>query len=170
MRLAILQLLSFLIISLTSWHAQAQATPIIAIIVSSDAQIAPQQQIASNELSLIYWRKKQYLEGGQQIHPVNLHAEHPLRLAFSATVLKSLPKDQTDYWNGVYFHGVSPPRSLLSEEAVIRYVAETKGSIGYINACNIDSRIKPILWISNNKIHTTIPEGISCSMSNADNN
>lgn len=162
MRLAILQLLSFLIISVTSWHAQAEVTPIIAIIVSSDAQIAPQKLIASNELSLIYWRKKQYLEGGQPVHPVNLHAEHPLRLAFSAAVLKSLPKDQTDYWNGVYFHGVSPPRSLLSEEAVIRYVTETKGSIGYINACLLDARVKPILWIVKEKIINTPPENIDC--------
>jgi len=162
MRLAILQLLSFLIISVTSWHAQAEATPIIAIIVSSDAQIAPQKPIASNELNLIYWRKKQYLDGGQPVHPVNLHAEHPLRLAFSTTVLKSLPKDQTDYWNGVYFHGVSPPRSLLSEEAVIRYVTETKGSIGYINACLLDARVKPILWIVKEKIINTPPEYIDC--------
>jgi hypothetical protein len=149
-------------ISLTSWHAQAEPTSIIAIIVSSDAQIAPHQQIASNELSLIYWRKKQYLDGGQQVHPVNLHAEHPLRLAFSSTVLKSLPKDQTDYWNGVYFHGVSPPRSLLSEEAVIRYVTETKGSIGYISACLLDARVKPILWIVKEKIINTPPENIDC--------
>ena len=159
MRLAIL---SFLIMSLTSWHAQAEATPIIAIIVSSDAQIAPQKPIASNELSLIYWRKKQYLDGGQQVHPVNLHAEHPLRIAFSATVLKSLPKDQTDYWNGIYFHGVNPPRSLLSEEAVIRYVTETKASIGYINACLLDERVKPILWIVKEKIINTPPEYIDC--------
>ena len=162
MRIAILQLLSLLMLSSASWHAQAEAAPIIAIIVSSDAQIAPQQMIEPNELSLIYWRKKLYLDGGQQVHPVNLHAEHPLRLAFSTAVLKSQPKDQTDYWNGVYFHGISPPRSLLSEEAVIRYVTETKASIGYINACLLDARVKPILWIAKEKIMTTPPESIDC--------
>jgi hypothetical protein len=170
MPVAFIKLLSFLLLSFTCWHIQAEESPTIAIIVSSDAQIAPKSTIAPNELSLIYWRKTLYLKDGQQIHPANLHAEHPLRLAFSKAVLESLPKDQTDYWNGLYFHGVSPPRSLLSEEAVIRYVAETKGGIGYINACNLNARVKPILWIINNHVTNAMPDKINCDVNSSNNN
>ena len=170
MQLAILKLLSALLIGFACWHVSAEESPIIAVIISSDSQVAPHHAIAPNELNLIYWRKKQYLEGGERIYPANLHAENPLRVIFSKAVLDSLPQEQTDYWNGLYFHGISPPRSLLTEEAVKRYVAETKGSIGYINACNIDARVKPIFWISNNHIHTTTPENLNCSLSNANSN
>jgi hypothetical protein len=169
MQAVFIKFLSVLCISLASLLALADESPVIAIIVSSDTQIAPHRSIAPNELNLIYWRKKQYLEGGQRIHPANLHAENPLRVTFSKVVLDSLPKDQTDYWNGMYFHGVSPPRSLLTEEAVIRYVAETTGSIGYINACNVDSRVKPILWIHDNHIQNNVPDNIHCNASEANN-
>ena len=121
----------------------------LAVIVSSTPEIAVIQQIATRELSLIYWRKKQYWQGGVRIHPVNLHAEHPLRLYFSKTVLGSLPNEQADYWNGLYFHGTNPPYSVRSEEAVLRYVSETKGAVGYVDACRLDERVKPVLWVGN---------------------
>jgi hypothetical protein len=158
--------LALLLLSLACWQAYAEESPPIAIIVSSNPHIAPHHAIAANELSLIYWRKKLYSEGGQRLHPVNLHAENPLRLTFSKVVLESLPKEQTDYWNGLYFHGVSPPRSLLTEEAVIRYVEENQGGIGYINGCNVDNRVTAILWIVNNHISNSIPEKFNCSAKN----
>lgn len=135
----------------------ADETHPIAIIVSSTPDIAVIRQLSTRELSLIYWRKKQYWQDGVRIHPANLHAEHPLRLYFSKIVLGNLPNEQTDYWNGLYFHGITPPYSVQSEEAVIRYVAKTKGAIGYIDACKLDERVKPVMWIENNNISTSKP-------------
>ncbi len=129
----------------------------LAVIVSSTPEIAVIQQLATRELSLIYWRKKQYWQDGVRIHPVNLHAEHPLRMYFSKAVLGSLPNEQADYWNGLYFHGTTPPYSLQSEEAVLRYVSSTKGAIGYVDACRLDDRVKPVLWITGNTISTSKP-------------
>lgn len=62
-------------------------------------------------------------------------------------ILGSLPEAQIDYWNGQYFNGILPPYSVNSEEAVLRYIANTKGAIGYINACNLDKRVQSILWL-----------------------
>lgn len=149
--------------SLLSLAANAEESPILAVIVSSDSNIAPVTALAPNELRLIYWRKQQYWPNGSRIYATNLHAEHPLRLLFSNAVLNSLPKTQTDYWNSLYFHGVSPPRSLQSEEAVMRYVTDTKGSLGYVNACHVDARVKPILWIIHNQISTRAPEQLVCA-------
>lgn len=135
----------------------AEETRPLAVIVSSNPETAVIQQLATRELSLIFWRKKQYWQGGARIHPVNLHAEHPLRLYFSKTVLGNLPNEQADYWNGLYFHGTTPPYSVQSEEAVLRYVASTKGAIGYVDACKLDERVKPVLWIDNSGISTSKP-------------
>lgn len=134
----------------------------LAVVVSSNPELAVIKQITPPELSLIYWRKKQYWQGGVRIHPVNLHAEHPLRLDFSKAVLGSTPADQRDYWNGLYFHGTTPPYSLQSEEAALRYVATTKGAIAYVDACKVDENVKALLWISKGKIHTTSPEELNC--------
>lgn len=135
----------------------AEETHQLAVIVSSNPEIATIQPLAARELSLIYWRKKQYWQGGVRAHPVNLHAEHPLRLYFSKAVLGNLPNEQADYWNGLYFHGTTPPYSVQSEEAVLRYVANTKGAIGYVNACKLDERVKPVLWIDDDGISTGKP-------------
>ena len=137
-------------------HAESN-TPIIAVIVNSD-----ELRVATNDLSLIYWRKQLYWPKGQRIKPVNLRSEHPLRQQFSQTILGSLPKKQIDYWNGQYFNGILPPYSVNSEEAVLRYVAQTSGAIGYVDACHVDSRVKAVMWIEQDQISTAAPENLRC--------
>lgn len=143
----------------TQCYAEENA---IAVVVADNAEISVIANITPQDLSLVYWRKKQYWQGGVRIHPVNLHAEDALRLRFSKTVLGNLPAEQTTYWNGLYFHGTTPPYSVQSEEAVIRYVSSTKAAIGYIDACKTDPRVKPLLWIINDKISITSPKGLNC--------
>jgi ABC-type phosphate transport system substrate-binding protein len=139
------------------FSAHAEETPPLAVVVASNPEFALIQQLAPRELSHIFWRKKQYWHGGARIHPVNLHTEHPLRTVFSKTVLGSTPAEQIDYWNGLYFHGTTPPYSVQSEEAVLRYVSTTKGAIGYVSVCNLDDRVKPVLWIYDNNVSTSKP-------------
>lgn len=136
---------------------------IIAIIVPAQAGLSP--EVHADELGLIFWRKKLYAAHGQALHPVNLHSEHVLRLRFSQQVLHSTPRSQVSYWNGLYFHGVQPPYTVQSEEAMIRYVAETDGAIGYIDACHVDDRIKPLFWLTPSKL-TAEPPALRCDPSN----
>ena len=124
-----------------SFAAEAK---VIAIITPNEPT---SKTISLPELKLIYWRKKDYWANGKHIHPVNLPADHPLRMRFSSKVLGSLPNTQSNYWNEMYFHGISPPNVVNSEEAMLRYVADTSGAIGYINACNVDNRVKAIAWL-----------------------
>ncbi|MBM3351176.1 MAG: hypothetical protein FJY53_05250 [Betaproteobacteria bacterium] len=133
--------------------------PPIAVIVAEDS---PAKTMTSSELKLIYWRKKNHWANGQRIHPINLPSDHALRLQFSNTVLGSAPSDQRDYWNGLYFHGISPPHVVYSDESAIRYVQETAGSIAYIDACKVDARIKPIFWIMSNGEMSNNPAHVQC--------
>lgn len=133
----------------------------LAIVMSNNPEIDIAQQPAARELSLIYWRKKTYWHDGIRVHPVNLHSQHPLRLYFSKVVLGSQPNEQTDYWNGLYFLGTTPPYSVQSEEAVLRYVATTKGAIGYVDACKVDERVRPVLWLQGNVVSVEKPS-VTC--------
>ena len=140
-------------------HAFAENNPpVIAIIANRDVL-----SVSSDELGLIYWRKQLYWEQGQRIKPVNLRPEHPLRQQFSQIILGSLPKKQIDYWNGQYFNGILPPYSVNSEEAVLRYVAQTSGAIGYVEACHVDNRVKAIMWIINNQVTIEEPAAKNCA-------
>ena len=129
---------------------------VIAVIVNRKENLAV-LKFTSSQLQLIYWRKRLYWPLGRRIKPVNLHSDHPIRLKFSQIVLGSSPMKQIDYWNGLYFNGLSPPYSVNSEEAVLRYVSQTDGAIGYIGTCNIDVRVKPLAWIVNNEISLIEP-------------
>lgn len=133
----------------------AEEARVIAVIVPAQAALAP--EVHADELGLIFWRKKLYAAQGQALHPVNLHSEHPLRLRFSQLVLHSTPKSQVGYWNGLYFHGVQPPYTVQSEEAMIRYVADTAGAIGYVDACHLDERIRPLFWLAASRVLTEAP-------------
>lgn len=127
----------------------------IAVIVP--AQPAMAAEMHANELALIYWRKKLYGAHGQVLHPANLSTEHPLRQRFSETVLHSTPQSQVAYWNGLYFHGVQPPFTVQSEEAMLRYVADTEHAIGYVDACHVDERVRAVLWVWAGKIVSEPP-------------
>jgi ABC-type phosphate transport system substrate-binding protein len=134
---------------------------IIAVIVASN-QNTDDLKFAPNQLSLIYWRKQLHWPKGLRIKPVNLSTEHLLRQQFSQTVLGSAPKTQIDYWNGQYFNGVLPPYSVNSEEAVLRYVTQTAGAIGYVDACHVDERVKALYWIDGDQITTHPPDNLHC--------
>lgn len=123
--------------------AFADSEPLAVVVGASARQALPKVQ----ELSLIFLRKKLFWANGTRIQAVNLPADHPLRKRFSLQVLKSLPEAQTQYWNGQYYHGVFPPHVVASPEAMLRYVADTPGAIGYLSACQLDARVKAIFWI-----------------------
>ena len=136
--------------------------PVLAVVVSAQ-QTTDNLKLSPNNLKLIYLRKQLYWPDGKRIMPVNLHTEHPLRSRFSQSVLGSLPKTQIDYWNGMYFNGIQPPYSVNSEEAVMRFIAQTPNAIGYVDACKLDERVKSLLWISKDAISANAPEKLSCA-------
>lgn len=131
-------------IALPSWPDEEEA---VAVIVAPH-QLGRLSGLA--DLALVYRRKRLLWADGARIQPVNLPPDHPLRRIFSLRVLNASPKGLSQYWSTMYFHGISPPHVLASEEAVLRFVAETPGAIGYVAACKIDPRVKPVLWLMPN--------------------
>ncbi len=119
-------------------------------------------QINHGKLKLIYLRKQRYWPKGVPIKPVNLQSSNPLRQYFSRVVIGSAPNTQVQYWNGQYFNGILPPYVVNSEEAVIRYVANTKGAIGYVDACKLDKRVKTLAWIVGRTVQTSKPPSLNC--------
>jgi ABC-type phosphate transport system substrate-binding protein len=118
----------------------------IAVIVAPDHA----KSLKKDDLALLFKRKKLFWVDGTKAQPANLPATHPLRRAFSQAVLGHTPEELEKYWNDLYFHGISPPHVLASEEAVLRFIAETPGAIGYVPFCSADSRVAVVLVITAN--------------------
>ena len=138
-------LLAMLLLSGSGLRAAEPLHP-IAVIVAHGAMLST---LSRDELALIFKRKKRFWDDGSRIQPVNLPAAHPLRRAFSLDVFGRSPEDLDDYWRDMYFHGELPPYVLNSEEAVIRFVADTPGAIGYVTHCLLDHRVSVIAQLDN---------------------
>jgi len=80
--------------------------------------------------------------------PLNLSPTDPLRLAFSLSLLGERPEALQRYWTERYFHGISPPYSVRSQESMLRFVTETPGAIGYVVSCRVDSRVRVVARLS----------------------
>lgn len=139
--------LIFFVAIFLSLPTLATESQTLAVVVAKDVAA---RNFTQGEVVLIYKKKLTMWESGQRIHPVNLPLDHSVRKQFSLAILKSLPETQSNYWNDMYYHGVSPPYVLSSFEAVLRFVAETKGAIAYLPACLVNEHVQPVLWIDEN--------------------
>jgi hypothetical protein len=72
---------------------------------------------------------------GTPIRAVDLRFEAPARQEFSEQVLQRSPAAVRNYWQQRIFTGRGvPPPELASDEAVLAYVREHVGAVGYVSA------------------------------------
>lgn len=83
---------------------------------------------------------------GGTIHPVDLRPDSATRRAFSERVLARSVSAVRSYWQQRIFSGRDlPPPELDSDDAVLRYVVNTAGAIGYVAAGKKIGDAKPIV-------------------------
>ena len=117
----------------------------VAVIVARDA---PAQTLDTGTLRDIYLKKIFLDAAGRKLVPVNLPADSPLREAFSQALFHTHSEELQDYWNQSYFHGITPPYVLASEDAVVRFVARTPGAIGYVAGCHVDGSVRVVVRLA----------------------
>jgi ABC-type phosphate transport system substrate-binding protein len=140
----------FLLIALCATWLAGFALPVfagepIAIVTERNSTI---NSISLESLKLVYLRKLELDNNNNRWIPLNLPSSHELRQAISIMLFKKRPADMEDYWNEQYFQGISPPKVLASEEAILRFVAITPGAIGYVHKRLVDDRVKVLTVIS----------------------
>jgi ABC-type phosphate transport system substrate-binding protein len=133
-------LLAMIFGNLTACAGAAAAAEGVPIYVVAGPTV-DETRLTSEEVALIFRRKRNFWSNGQRIQPVNLPVQNLLRRAFSQAVFGHTPEGMDEYWQERYFHGVLPPRVLASQEAVMLFVAVTPGAIGYLSSCPGDGRL-----------------------------
>jgi ABC-type phosphate transport system substrate-binding protein len=101
--------------------------------------------LSADDVAHIYLRRKRFWENGTPIVPLNLPSGTPLRQRFSTTVLGQSDAQLALYWNRQYFYGILPPATLVSTEAVQRYVASDPNAIGYVPASEVGESVRVLL-------------------------
>jgi ABC-type phosphate transport system substrate-binding protein len=117
----------------------AQAEDGLAVITGPTR---PAIAFSHANLQDIFLKRIQVDDNGNPLVALNLPPDEPLREAFSQAVLGRRPGAMQRYWTEQYFHGISPPFVVHSPEAMLRFVAETPGAIGYVALCQVDKRVQ----------------------------
>jgi hypothetical protein len=140
---------SYIFAFLASWSVLCAlpciAAEQLAVIVHRSSAI---QTLGLESIKLIFIRKTLLDENGNTLVPVNLPTSHAIRQGFSMALFNQRPEEQELYWNIQYYHGISPPHVVNSEEAMLRFVAITPNAIGYVRKGNVDGRVTVVKTLS----------------------
>ena len=138
-----LRILATLLIMFTSSAALAD----LAIIAHPDYETGA---VDTQNVRKLFLGERKSFPNGHHATPFNHKIGSPDRKEFFSLVL-SMPEDSHKrHWKRKIARGAgSPPSELGSHDAVLKSIANTPGSIGYIDASKVDDSVKVLLTVSN---------------------
>ena len=125
-------LLVSIVILIVFMISDAQLSNNYKIIVNSSNSVS---KISREDLSKIFLKKITSWKNGDEIHPVDLVYDSPVRKQFSNEVHQRPVSKVKAYWRMQIFSGKSiPPPQLDFEEDVMSFVKSDPGAIGYLSS------------------------------------
>lgn len=111
-----------------AWSGNAQAEPTLVVNAANGTSLDDEA------VAKIFLRQVKTFPDGSPASPVN-QKEGPLSEAFRAQVLKKNASQFKAYWaQQVFTGGAKPPPEVEGDDAVLKFVAETPGGIGYVES------------------------------------
>lgn len=111
----------------------AQFAKAEGLLVIASPQV-PVDSVSNEELAAIYLSKRTSWSDDLSIVPVNHEAASSARERFSAAVFARSSREMAVYWNQLRFQGKLPPLVQTSDQAVLNFVRNVPGAIGYVDA------------------------------------
>ena len=113
----------------------------LAVIVNPSTDVS---SLTRSKLKNIYLGKKSSWGDGSAINFSILNSG-PVHTAFLKTYVKKSPSQFSTFWKKAVFTGTgTPPKQLNNEKAMLDFVANNPGAIGYIDKANINDSVKEI--------------------------
>jgi ABC-type phosphate transport system substrate-binding protein len=116
------------------------------LLVIASPQV-PESEISVEQLADIFTLKRNSWPNRIKMVPVNREASSPEREKFSEQIFNLSPQELGEYWNRLRFQGKLPPVIQTSDQAVLSFVRNVPGAIGYINANQNPKGVKVLLQI-----------------------
>jgi ABC-type phosphate transport system substrate-binding protein len=112
--------------------------PAADIVVIGNSQIGI-SSLSEQAVTDLYLGRLAQLGSGQRVEVVDLPPGHPARDEFYTQVLGRDPTQIRAYWAKRIFTGKgTPPATRPDEKAVIKWVSEAPGRIGYVRSEALD--------------------------------
>lgn len=123
----------------------------ISVIVNKDNPVAT---LSAGEAKLYWLRKikKRWPEINKNIKPVDRKAKSPEQETFYSKVLNMSATDVEAYFTQKQYESAEKPQDkFTSDEAIINFVAEEQGAIGFVNSSSLSgdskNKVKVVLTI-----------------------
>jgi ABC-type phosphate transport system substrate-binding protein len=110
------------------------------IIVHRDNPVAA---LTLPELQRIFRKQTRMWPTGESVVPVDWDATSPVRADFSDKVMRRSVREMAEFWvQQNITQGLTPPTTLKSTRAVLRFVASVPGAIAYVPTDEVDDTVK----------------------------
>jgi ABC-type phosphate transport system substrate-binding protein len=117
------------------WSPRAEADDAADAFVLIVHPHHPAASVDRDLLARLFLKKTTYWPSGGAALPVDLPPGSPVRMAFSARVLRRSVPAVRSYWQQLIFSGRGvPPAELASDHDVVRFVLGHRGAVGYVSA------------------------------------
>lgn len=111
-----------------AWQPNAEAEPVLVVNATNNVQLDDEAA------AKIFLRQVKTFPDGSPAAPVN-QKEGTVTEEFRTKVLKKNAQQFKAYWaQQLFTGGAKPLQELEGDEAVLKYVADTPGGIGYVEA------------------------------------
>ena len=101
---------------------------------------------SKSKLAKIYLGKLKHYSNGEKIKAGNLPKTSKAYKKFHKIVVKKSDAALNRYWSKLKYTGKGkPPKTLATSREVIKWVASTKGAIGYIDGKYLNKSVKVVL-------------------------
>ena len=116
----------------------AQAEVVVVVAAKS-----PITALSATEIADIFLGRLTKLADGTRAAPIDAAEGSPVRDQFYDTIARMSPAQVKAYWSKLIFTGRGrPPRSVDSDEAVLRALQANPAAIGYVDRRFADGRFR----------------------------
>ena len=123
--------------------ARAEAVPEFRVIVHPEN---PVSELSRDFLADAFLKRSTRWSNGEPLRPVDQRSTSAARQRFSDSVLRRSVAAVKNYWQQRIFSGRDlPPPELESDEAVVSYVVNHRGALGYVSGSAKLDKAKPIV-------------------------
>ena len=130
-----------------AWLFLADTARADALLIIANPNVEVTIPLPMNQVAAIYLLRITTWPDGTHVVPVNREATSKVRDDFTTRVLQLDNAELTIYWNEMHFMGKLPPVVQESQQAMIAFVRNVPGSIGYISGTEAPAAVKVLAYV-----------------------
>ena len=120
----------------------AWASADVVAVVSAKSTV---RALTPNQVADIFLGRVSRFPNGVLAVPIDLREGSPERDQFYAKVTGKTPAQVKAYWSKIIFTGRGqPPKAVLTDLDVKKFIAANAGAIGYIDAALLDDSVRAL--------------------------